>query len=104
MSIYDYAVKYCPFCGRIPRIIDMQPDAFSIKCDKCGIEMKRKTGEVDIQTVRRWNDRAAPEPVLCVEDGTIDTEAAEALGYRVLVYRQGGRLPVLLNNIKEENK
>lgn len=92
-------LKRCPFCGG-KATIESLGGYISVfhfaKCECCGVKTQEYSNEE--LAAKKWNTRQENNGIILVEDGSVDLEECENLGFRPLVYRKGSALPKILKN------
>ena len=97
-----YLLKRCPLCCNVPDVDD-KAYQFTIRC-RCGLSLTKKHEGDNSEylaavekALSQWNAFCSENnaPVLLVESGSVDEEKAEALGFRVLTYKQGAQTPII---------
>lgn len=105
MTYREIELKRCPFCGGEAEFLysgvctNIEKSECIVKCKVC--ESQTKTFYKRKEAAEQWNSRKYYRGVLLVEDGSVDVDECEELGFRPLVYRQGSALPIIL---KDEEK
>lgn len=112
----DKYLKNCPFCGKNVemKLSDTYQTEFwgrfqlgYIVCNNCNLLFSQRNAENRSNFVQRWNSRNAcafdenKNPLILVEDGSVDTEELKKMNLRVIVYKQGAKMPIV---IKGNNK
>lgn len=93
-------LKKCPFCGG-NATVEMLGGCITVfqyfaKCECCGVKTQEYSNEE--LAAKKWNTRQEDNGVILVEDGSVDLEECENLGFRPLVYRKGSALPKILKD------
>lgn len=100
-------LRCCPFCGNEVKIDEVisynKPKRYCILCDTCCLDMM---AEDETELVKRWNSRSAcaydedKNPLIVVEDGSVDVDKLKEINLRPIVYKQGTPMPVIIQGDK----
>lgn len=107
-------LKGCPFCdGEELSICSFNQDdengeylAYSISCENCGLQMVSAFGETENDLIERWNTRSNSafdedkNPLIFVEEGSVDVDALIKMNFRPIVYKRGSAIPVIIKDDK----